>query len=84
MTIQSFASKNPHLFWSVKDPKKLSTESIVEGILERGDFDDFKKIMGILGIKKLSEIFTNLSSSKRKNMSSKTIHYFKLYFKAHA
>ncbi len=44
MTIQKFIKKRPYLTWYIKNPEELSDESIVEHVLNHGDFDDVKKL----------------------------------------
>jgi hypothetical protein len=84
MTIQTYAQNKPYLFWSTNNIAHLSDEAVVEGILERGDFDDVQKIIKIMGINKVSKIFFHLTGKKRNNLSPKTINYFKLYFNKYA
>lgn len=75
--------KKPYLFWYVRDIGILSEESIVEAILNRGDFDDFLRLREILGMEKMAEIFYKQVSMKRKNYSKKTENYFRLFFEKH-
>jgi hypothetical protein len=75
--------EKPYLFWYVKDKECLSEETIVEAILNRGDFDDFLKLIDIMGIKRVAEIFYRQTSLKRSNYSKKTENYFRLFFERH-
>lgn len=75
--------KKPYLFWYVKNIDNLSEESIVEAILNKGSFDDFLKLVDVLGMEKVGEIFYNQISIKRKNYNRKTENYFKLFFERH-
>ena len=84
MTIQKFIKARPYLIWYVRDFKALSKEAIVEAVLNYGDFDDVKKMISILGIKKVSDIFRKQLKRRRINYDSKTINYFRLYFKRYA
>jgi len=52
MSIYQFIKKRPYLVWYVKDLSKLSEESIVEHVLNYGDWDDVQEMIKILGIKK--------------------------------
>lgn len=70
--------------WYTRNFDHLSTEAIVEAILNYGDFDDVKKIISIVGIKKTARIFKKQLGHWRVNYDSKTINYFKLYFKKYA
>ncbi len=49
--LKIFAQK-PYLAWYVKDAQKLSQESMVEHILNYGDWDDYLGMEKALGIKK--------------------------------
>lgn len=84
MTIRNFIKKRPYLVWHVKDLKNLSEEAIVEGVLNYGDFNDVKKVISILGIKKVARIFNKQSRRRRVNYEPKIINYFRLYFKKYA
>ncbi len=65
------------MFWDVKEPLNLSREALVEIILNRGDFEDFLKLIDIMGLKQVAEIFYRQASRPRKNYSKKTEHYFR-------
>ena len=84
MTIKDFIKKKPYLIWHVNDLNNLSERAIVESVLNYGDFDDVKKIISILGIKKVARIFNKQLKQRRVNYDLKTINYFRLYFKKHA
>ncbi len=84
MTINQFIKKRPHLVWYVKDLDKLSEESIVEHVLNYGNFDDVKKMFKILGIKKTASIFKKQIKRKRNNYTPKVANYFNLYFNKYA
>jgi len=84
MTINDFIKKRPHLIWYTKDYDKLSPEAIVEAVLNYGDWDDVKKVIEILGIKKTASIFRKKSKQKRCNYRPEVKNYFRLYFKKYA
>ena len=84
MTINDFIKKRPYLVWYVKDLEHLSEEAIVESVLNYGDFDDVKKMISILGIKKTAGIFRKQLKKKRNNYRPEIINYFGLYFKKYA
>ena len=52
--LQRFIQKKPYLVWHTK-PEDVSEEAIVEAVLNYADFDDIKKIIKILGIKKVAK-----------------------------
>lgn len=74
------------MVWYVKDPSKLNDESIVEHVLNYGDWDDVQEIIKILGIKKTAMIFREKSAPDkfgRQNYRPEIKHYFQLYFNKH-
>lgn len=84
MTIHNFIKKRPYLVWYTKNLDNLSVESIVEATLNYGDFDDVKKMISILGIKKVASIFRKQIKRRRCNYKPKIVNYFKLYFDKYA
>ncbi|OGX60478.1 MAG: hypothetical protein A2471_04775 [Omnitrophica WOR_2 bacterium RIFOXYC2_FULL_45_15] len=80
----NFIKKKPYLIWYVKDYNSLSEEAVVESTLNYGDFSDFKGLISLLGIKKISRIFKKQLRQKRVNYDPKIINYFKLYFSRYA
>jgi hypothetical protein len=84
MTIQNFIKKRPYLVWSTKNYKQLSDATILEAVLNYGDWDDIQKVIKILGIKKAARIFKEKLHEKRCNYLPKTKNYFKLYFNKYA
>jgi len=84
MTIESFVKEKPYLFWYIKDTDGLSKESVVEHVLNYGDFDDFQKILEIMGIESVAEIFRRKSEEKRSNYRPEVKNYFNLYFDKYA
>lgn len=84
MTINEFIKKRPYLIWYTKNFDNLSQEAIVEAVLNYGDFDDVKKMISILGIRKTAAIFRKKSKQKRCNYRPEIKNYFQLYFKKYA
>ncbi|PIT95061.1 hypothetical protein CO116_00275 [Candidatus Falkowbacteria bacterium CG_4_9_14_3_um_filter_38_19] len=87
MTIHQFIKARPHLIWYVKNLDKLSEESIVEHVLNYGDWDEVQTMIKILGIKKTAKIFrakSKPSAMGRQNYSEKTKNFFNIYFNKHA
>ncbi len=87
--IKAYIRENSHLFWYTPGNKKedISTEFLVETILNYGDMEAVKKIFKIMGIKKVAEIFFNsiiISSRRKGNFHELTINYFTLIFKRYA
>lgn len=84
MTLADFIKKRRYLVWYTEDFKNLSKEAIVEAVLNYGDFDDVKKLISILSIKKVAKIFRKQIGRKRINYRPEIKNYFQLYFKKYA
>lgn len=78
--INEFIKKRPYLVWSTKNYDQLSADSIVEAVLNYGDWPDFQEMIKILGLKKTALIFRKKSRQKRCNYDPKIKNYFQLYF----
>lgn len=66
---------------------KLSEASIVEHVLNYGDWDDVQEMIKILGLKKTAKIFQEKSRPDkfgRQNYRPEIKNYFQLYFNKYA
>jgi len=83
---EKFILKRKYLFWYVKDPTKVDDASLVEAVLNLGNWDDVQELIKLLGIKKVSDIFKDSTSPDRfrTNYGKKTTNYFNLYFEKYA
>ena len=81
--LQEFIKKRPHLIWYVKDYEHLGEESIVEHVLNYGDWNDFQEMIRIMGIEHAAEIFRAQAFKKRTNYHEEVSRYFQKYFDAH-
>ncbi|MDD5752966.1 MAG: hypothetical protein PHI45_02700 [Candidatus Pacebacteria bacterium] len=84
MTIQEFIKERKYLFWYIKDLESLSKESIVEHVLNYGNWKDFKELASIMGIDEVARIFRSQAQKERNNYRPKVKNYFNLYFNEHA
>jgi hypothetical protein len=86
MKLREFIRKRPHLVWYTRNYNDLSEASVLEAVLNYGDWDDVQKLIKIIGVKKVAEIFKKQTNARRRriNYYPKIVHYFKLYFNAHA
>lgn len=85
--IQDFAESRRAFWWWAKDPRALSEEAIVEGVLNCGNWDDVQELIRLLGMERVAAIFyrdINISPRRRGNYHRKTLNYFSDYFKRHA
>lgn len=78
--LRQFMKTRKYLTWYIKNPEDLPVESIVEHTLNYGDWDDVQKLIKIIGIKEMAEIFNKQNSGLRTNYDSRMKNYFKLYF----
>lgn len=83
-TIQDYIKNKPYLVWSTKNYDELSENSIIESILNYGNWEDFLFIEKTLGIKKVSNIFELLKNKQRTNLRPQTANYFSNYFNKYA
>jgi hypothetical protein len=84
--IKAFIRENAQLFWYIPNDKKesISHEVLVEFILNYGNDVSVKKLFDLLGIDCVAEIFRKQTNRKRVNYHKRTVHFFNLYFNAHA
>jgi len=66
--------------WYVKDPKKLSQKSVLEYMLNFGEWTEIQEFIRQNGIHKTKDIFRQITSSKRSNLRKPIQDYFKRYF----
>jgi hypothetical protein len=87
--IKRFINQHRNLFWYTPEDKKeqISSEFLVETILNYGDKDAVIQLLNIMGINKVAEIFFNsINRSKRRrgNYHEITENYFTHVFKRYA
>lgn len=82
--LQELIKKRPHLIWYVKDYAALDERSIVEHVLNYGNWDDFQEMIRIMGIDSAARVFKEYAFQPRTNYFPEVRHYFKLYFDKHA
>jgi len=82
--LRKLFSEKPYLAWYVKDSQKLSVTSLVEHVLNYGQWEDYLVAEKSLGIKQAKKIFFALRDKKRTNLRPPTINYFEKYFQKYA
>ncbi len=82
--LYDFISQRKHLMWYVRDLRALNEEAIVETILNYGNWKDVQRLISILGIERVAEIFRKQVNRPRKNYRSEVMNYFTLYFNKYA
>ncbi len=84
MKPQDIIIQKPYLAWYVKDPKKLSDASVLEHVLNYGNWSDVKEFIQIKGMKETAQIFTQSTKRSRSNYLPEVEQYFRNYFTRHA
>jgi hypothetical protein len=79
---EKFILKRKYLFWYVKDPTKVDDESLVEAVLNLGNWNDVRELIKLMGMKKIAKIFREQTKPERMrtNYNPMTKNYFNLYF----
>lgn len=80
MTVNTIIKNKPYLAWYVKDPDKLSEESVLEHVLNYGDWDDVQLFIKIKGINATAKLFKKTTEKKRSNYKPIIKDYFLRYF----
>lgn len=79
--LKKFIKKRSYLLWGVSDLNNISDSLIVESVLNYGNFKDFEKLLEIMKIKRVANIFEKQIKMKRSNYRPEIKNYFSLYFK---
>lgn len=82
--LQEIIKQHPYLAWDTTQYDKLSAESIVERVLNYGDWKLYQQVEAILGIQTLSEMFHTMINRPRVNVRKHAAHYFQKYFEKYA
>jgi len=80
MTVNSIIKNKPYLAWYIKDPEKLSEESVLEHVLNYGNWDDVQLFIKLKGINETASIFNKSLTKKRTNYAPVIKSYFFRYF----
>jgi len=85
MDKNTLIQNNSHLFWWVPEEQKkhISTESLIENILNNGDEKSVKDLFELIGIERVADTFFNQINNKRNNYFPQVKNFFTLYFKRH-
>lgn len=84
--IKQFIRQHQNLFWYTPDDKKedISPEFLVETILNYGNMDDVRKLFQIMGIERLTEIFSGLQGRKKMNYYPEIYHFYSILIQRYA
>jgi len=78
--LQEILEEDPSLMWYVPKEGQLSDASIMEHVLNYGNWEQVQKMIGVLGKDKSVEVYRSIADKPRTNLRKKTKHYFDLYF----
>jgi len=78
--LESIVQEDPQLIWYTNKQSMVSDRSIMEHIINYGNWKQVKKMISILGIKRSAKMFDNLQKKPRNNLRPRAKHYFNLYF----
>ena len=84
--IKQFINEHRDLFWYSPADKKeeINKELLIETIFNYCDLDDIKRLIDILGIEQLTEIFYSLSGRKKLNYYPEMYNFFSVLIKRYA
>ena len=84
--IKEFIRQHSNLFWYTPEDKKeeISHDLLVETILNYGDMNDVRNLIKIIGIERLSEIFSGLQGRKILNYYPEIYNFFSILVKKYA
>lgn len=80
MTVNNIIKNKPYLAWYIKNPEKLSEESVLEHVLNYGNWEDVQQFIKIRGIEKTASLFNKTILNKRVNYQPAIRSYFNRYF----
>lgn len=87
--IKALIREYSSLFWYMpeKEKENISHELLVEHILNYGDLDAVRKLLNVMGINKVANVFyytIGLSERRKGNYHELTLNYFTLFFNKYA
>ena len=80
MTVNSIIKNKPYLAWYVKNSEKLSEKSVLEHVLNYGNWEDVQQFIKIKGRNQTAELFNKTIANQRTNYSPAIKSYFYRYF----
>lgn len=84
MSLQDIILRKPYLAWYVKNPAQLSDESVLEHVLNYGDWNDVQAYINMKGMQETANIFRQHTDGPRSNYLPEIKHYFDRYFAKYA
>ena len=84
MQARQIIRDNPPLIWSTQSYEALPIESVVEAVLNYGSWDELQKLISVIGVQEVAQIFDRLNNHPRSNLHKLTRNYFQHYFAKYA
>jgi len=81
---QDIIKEKPYLAWYVSDPTRLSDESVLEHVLNYGNWEDVQSFIKISGLERTIALFNKTNDRPRSNYLPEVSHYFTRYFQKYA
>lgn len=84
--IKAFINHHSNLFWYVPGDKKeeISHELLVETIFNYGNLNDVRQLIIVMGIKRLSDIFSGIKGRQKLNYYPEMYHFFNVLINKYA
>ncbi len=84
--IKAFIRQHSNLFWSIPADKKeeISHELLVETIFNYGNLNDVRQLIMIMGIERLSDIFSGIKGRKKLNYYPEMYHFYSVLINKYA
>jgi len=83
MIVNSIIKNKPYLAWYVKDPEMLSESSVLEHVLNYGNWDDVQMFVKVKGMNETAKLFNDSLKNKRTNYHPAIQSFFSRYFNRH-
>lgn len=84
MKTQDIILRKPYLAWYVKSPVQLSDESVLEHVLNYGNWDDVQTYIRVKGMQETAKTFLRQAHQTRSNYLPEIKQYFDRYFAKYA
>ena len=84
MDFRDIIRQKPYLIWYTKDYDALDEDAVVEAVLNGGEWEDVQKLISLLGIERVAQIFRQQAMRQRGNYQPKVLDYFGRYFDHYA
>lgn len=82
--MQDWLRQHQYLWWWVADVTKISDASILEGVMNYGDWQDFLYLKKKWGLDKIKGLFMAMTNQRRMNLRLPAQALFQNYLTCHA